>query len=51
MKEWADIAKNYIENKYSKKRCEENERRDAWEMLEQKMNTLNLTEKEKDLIK
>ena len=51
MKEWAEIAKNYIENKYSKKRCEENERRDAWEMLEQKMSTLSLTEKEKELIK
>ena len=51
MKERAEIAKNYIEGKYNKWRCDETERRDAWDMLEQKMNNLNLTEKENVLIK
>lgn len=51
MKERAEIAKNYIENKYNKKKTDETERKDAWEMLEHKMNHLNLSEKEKELIK
>jgi hypothetical protein len=34
MKERAEIAKSYIENKYNKRHSDENERRDAWEMLE-----------------
>ena len=51
MKERAEIAKSYIEGKYNKRRSDENERRDAWDMLEQKMNNLMLSEKEKDLIK
>lgn len=34
MKERAEIAKNYIEGKYNKRRTDETERRDAWEMLE-----------------
>jgi hypothetical protein len=51
MKERADIAKSYIENKYNKKKNDESERKDAWEMLEHKMNHLNLSEKEKELIK
>lgn len=45
------MAKNYIETKYNKKRCDENERKDAWGMLEQKMENLNLSEREKELIK
>jgi serine/threonine kinase 38 len=51
MKERAEIAKNYIESKYNKRKCDETERKDAWDMLEQKMSNLNLNEKEKDLIK
>lgn len=51
MKERAEIAKQYIEGKYNKRRTDESERRDAWDMLEQKMNNLMLSEKEKDLIK
>jgi hypothetical protein len=33
-KERAEIAKNYIESKYNRRRAEETERKDAWEMLE-----------------
>ena len=51
MKERAEIAKNYIEGKYNKRRTDEEQRRDAWEMLEQKMSSLMLSEKEKELIK
>jgi hypothetical protein len=51
MKERAELAKSYIESKYNKRRCEESERRNAWEMLEHKMSCLNLSDKEKDLIK
>jgi serine/threonine kinase 38 len=51
MKERAEIAKSYIENKYNKRKCDDNERKDAWDMLEQKMENLNLSEREKELIK
>jgi hypothetical protein len=34
MKERAELAKQYIEGKYSKRASEENQRKDAWEMLE-----------------
>ncbi len=51
MKERADIAKNYIETKYNKRKCDDNERKDAWDMLEHKMENLNLSEREKELIK
>jgi serine/threonine kinase 38 len=51
MKERAEIAKSYIENKYNKRHNDENERKDAWDMLEQKMNNLQLSDKEKVLIK
>jgi len=34
MKERAELAKLYIESKYNKKSKEENERKDAWDMLE-----------------
>jgi len=44
MKERAEIAKNYIESKYNKKKNDETERKDAWEMLEHKMNQMNLNE-------
>ena len=42
MKERAEIAKSYIENKYNKRKCDDNERKDACDMLEQKMENLNL---------
>lgn len=51
MKERADIAKSYIESKYNKRRTDESERKDAWDMLEQKMANLMLSERERDLIK
>ena len=51
MKERAEIAKTYIESKYNKRKSDENERKDAWDMLEQKMNNLMLSDKEKELIK
>ena len=51
MKERAELAKLYIESKYNKKSREENERKDAWDMLEQKMSALKLSEHEKELIK
>jgi len=51
MKERAELAKLYIESKYNKKSREENERKDAWDMLEQKMSALKLSDHEKELIK
>lgn len=45
------MAKLYIESKYNKKSREEYERKDAWDMLEQKMSALKLSEHEKELIK
>lgn len=51
MKERAEIAKNYIESKYNKRKTDDCERKVGWEMLEQKMDRLNLCEREKELIK
>jgi hypothetical protein len=34
MKERAEIAKNYIENKYNKRKTDDDERKEGWEMLE-----------------
>lgn len=51
MKERAEIAKQYIEGKYNKRKSAEDERRVGWDMLEQKMDRLNLCEREKELIK
>ena len=51
MKERAELSKLYIESKYNKKSREQNERKDAWDMLEQKMSALKLSEHEKELIK
>jgi serine/threonine kinase 38 len=50
-KEKAEIAKNYIESKYAKKKNEEKERREGWDLLMQRMDILNLTPHEKELIK
>lgn len=51
MKEKAESAKAYIESRYSKLKTNERERKEAWDMLESKMNHLNLSETEKELIK
>ena len=51
MKERAENAKAYIESKYSKLKTDEQERKEAWDMLESKMMHLNLSEQEKELIK
>ena len=51
MKERAENAKAYIESKYSKLKTDEQERKEAWDMLESKMMHLNLSETEKELIK
>ena len=51
MKERAENAKAYIEGKYNKLQSNERERKEAWDMLESKMANLNLSEKEKELIK
>ena len=34
MKERAEIAKNYIASKYTKRKTDEDERKEGWEMLE-----------------
>ena len=51
IKERAEIALSYIERKYSKWRDDESQRQVAWQMLEQKMVHLGLSQKEKDIIK
>lgn len=50
-KEKADAVKKYIENKYAKLKTEEQERKEGWDLLKQKMDVLNLTPHEKELIK
>eukprot|EP00349_Pseudokeronopsis_sp_Brazil_P002328 CAMPEP_0202972122 /NCGR_PEP_ID=MMETSP1396-20130829/33544_1 /ASSEMBLY_ACC=CAM_ASM_000872 /TAXON_ID= /ORGANISM="Pseudokeronopsis sp., Strain Brazil" /LENGTH=77 /DNA_ID=CAMNT_0049702193 /DNA_START=50 /DNA_END=283 /DNA_ORIENTATION=- len=50
-KEKAENAKAYIERKYQKLRDEEKERKEAWDMLQKKMQNLNLSEAEQELIK
>ena len=51
MKEKAENAKAYIESRYNKLKTNERERKEAWDMLETKMQHLNLSETEKELIK
>ena len=51
MKEKAENAKAYIESRYNRLKVNERERKEAWDMLESKMQTLNLSEQEKELIK
>lgn len=51
MKEKAENAKAYIEGRYNKLKTNERERKEAWDMLESKMQHLNLSETEKELIK
>lgn len=50
-KDRAENAKAYIERKYAKLKDEEKERKEAWEMLVKKMEKLNLSEAEQELIK
>ncbi len=60
-KEKAESAKAYIEKKYQKLKHEEKERKEgkdtvfkswlAWDMLSKKMQKLNLSESEQELIK
>lgn len=50
-KEKAEIVKNYIEHKYARKKDEEKERKEGWDLLKAKMDMLNLTPHEKELIK
>ncbi len=50
-KEKAESAKAYIEKKYAKLKNEEKERKEAWDMLQKKMEVLNLSEAEQELIK
>ncbi len=45
------IAKSYIEKKYSLKKEKEVEQKKDWEIFNKKINELNLSEKEKEMIK
>ena len=44
MKEKAENAKAYIESRYNRLKVNERERKEAWDMLESKMQTQNLSE-------
>lgn len=50
-REKAEAAKAYIEQKYSKLKREESERKEGWEQLSKKMLDLNLSSTEQQLIK
>ena len=43
MKDRAESAKAYIEGKYQKLKKDENNRKEAWEILQHKMQNLNLS--------
>ncbi len=49
--ERVQIAKSYIEKKYRMKRIQEEEKKKDWNNFTQKMDELNLSSKEKDIIK
>ena len=49
--ERVQIAKAYIEKKYKVKKMKEEEKRKEWEIFNQKLEELNLSGKEKELIK
>ena len=51
MKDRAESAKAYIESKYQKLKKDESNRKQAWDILQQKMQTLHLSEAEQELIK
>lgn len=50
-KEKAETVKSYIESKYARRKDEDEERKAGWELLRKKMDLLNLTPHEKELIK
>lgn len=50
-KEKAEIVKSYIEGKYARKKDEEKVRKEGFDFLNQRMEMLNLTPHEKELIK
>jgi serine/threonine kinase 38 len=45
------IAKSYIEKKYRMKQMKEEEKKKEWEIFNKRLEELNLSFKEKDLIK
>lgn len=45
------IAKSYIEKKYRLKKIQEEEKKRDWDNFHKKMDDLNLSSKEKDIIK
>jgi len=49
--ERVQIAKNFIEKKYQMKRKKEEESQKEWKMFLDKLNELNISTKDKDLIK
>jgi serine/threonine kinase 38 len=49
--ERVQIAKSYIEKKYRMKRMQEEEKKKDWEVFNKKMEELNLSSKEKEIIK
>lgn len=50
-KEKAQAAKSYIEMKYSRMKKDENQKRECWEELNQKMAELSLSQTEQQMIK
>ena len=50
-KERTESVKDYIESKYARRKIVEKERKEGWDLLKQKMEILNLTPHEKELIK
>ena len=51
MKDRAESAKAYIESKYQKLKKDESNRKQAWDILQHKMQKLNLSGAEQELIK
>lgn len=51
LKEKVEAAREYIENKYSKLRKTEEDRRNNWNMFEEKANDMRLSEEQKDRIR
>jgi serine/threonine kinase 38 len=49
--ERVQIAKSYIEKKYRMKRMQEEEKKKDWDIFNKKMEELNLSSKEKEMIK
>lgn len=45
------IAKNYIENKYQMKKIEEEDKKRDWDLFNEKLEELNLTKEEKEMIR